>query len=96
MDLGAKYPNIHVSLVMPGVVATEFADNAKTPEDIRPDRPGRSAGAIQTADEVADSIAGVISNPVPEIYTNPESSEFAQAYFADVGGFEERIAAHSR
>ena len=97
MDLGAKYPNIHVTLVMPGVVATEFADNAKTPEEIRPDRPGRSAaGAIQTPDEVAEIIAGVINNPVPEIYTNPASSEFVQAYFADVGGFEERVASHRR
>jgi short-subunit dehydrogenase len=97
MDLGVKYPNIRVSLVMPGVVATEFADNAKTPEEIRPDRQGRTAaGAVQTADEVADSIAGVISNPVPEMYTNPASSELARVYFADVAGFEERVASHRR
>ncbi len=97
MDLSSKYPNIHVTLVMPGVVATEFADNAKTPEEIRPDRPGRSAaGAIQSPDEVAEVIAGVISNPVPEIYTNPVSAEFARSYYDDVGAFEERLASHRR
>jgi short-subunit dehydrogenase len=97
MDVHANYPNIHVSVVMPGVVATEFADNAKTPEEIRPDRPGRSAaGAVQTPDEVAATIAGVISNPVPEIYTNPASAELARIYYADVGGFEERVASHRR
>lgn len=96
MDLGVNYPNIHVSLVMPGVVATNFADNAKTPEEIRPDRPGRSAAGLQTADEVADAIAGVIKNPVAEMYTNPKSAELAQVYFADVGGFEERVASHRR
>ncbi|MFN2601848.1 MAG: SDR family NAD(P)-dependent oxidoreductase [Gemmatimonadaceae bacterium] len=97
MDVHAKYPNIQVSLVMPGVVATDFADNAKTPEAIRPDRPGRTAaGAVQTADEVAETIAELISHPVPEIYTNPASSELARVYYADVGGFEERVASHRR
>ena len=96
MDIRAKYPNIHVSLVMPGVVATDFATNAETPEEIRPDRPGRSAAGLQTADEVAATIADLINKPVPEIYTNPASSELAQAYFADVGGFEERVASHRR
>lgn len=96
MDLSAKYPGIHVSLVMPGVVATDFATTAQTPEEIRPDRPGRSAAGLQTADEVAESIAQVIASPVAEVYTNPSSSELAQKYFADVAGFEERLASHRR
>ena len=96
MDLGVKYPGIHVSVVMPGVVATDFATNAQTPEEIRPDRPGRSAAGLQTADEVAESIAQVIANPAAEIYTNPASSELAQKYFADVAGFEEMVASHRR
>jgi short-subunit dehydrogenase len=97
MDLRVGSPNIHVTLVMPGVVATDFAPNAKTPEAMRPDRPGRSAaGPVQTAEEVADKIAEVILNPVAEIYTNPASSEFVRAYFDDVAGFEDRLAQHRR
>lgn len=97
MDLHATSPDIHVSLVMPGVVATDFAPNAKTPEAMRPDRPGRSAaGTVQTAEEVADKIAELIASPVAEIYTNPASSEFVRAYFDDVAGFEERVAQHRR
>jgi len=97
MDVHTKYPDIHVSVVMPGVVATDFADNAKTPEEIRPDRPGRTAaGAVQTPDEAAETIADLINTPVAEMYTNPASSELVRAYYEDVGGFEERVASHRR
>lgn len=93
MDLRATHPNIHVSLVMPGVVATDFAPNAKTPDAIRPDLPGRStAGPVQTAEEVADRISDVITNPVAEIYTNPASSAFVRDYYGDVAAFEDRLA----
>ncbi len=93
MDLRASSPNVHVSLVMPGVVATDFAPNAKTPDAIRPDLPGRStAGRVQTADEVADNIADLITNPVAEVYTNPASSQFVRDYYNDVAAFEDRLA----
>lgn len=96
MDLRASHPNIHVSLVMPGVVATDFAPNAKTPEAIRPDVPGRSsAGPVQTADEVADRISDLIRNPVAEIYTNPASAQIVRDYYSDVAAFEDR-AVHRR
>jgi hypothetical protein len=78
---------------MPGVVATDFAPNAKTPEAIRPDLPGRStAGRVQTADEVADTISDLIANPVAEVYTNPASAAFVQDYYTDVAAFEDRLA----
>ena len=93
MDLRSGSPNIHVSLVMPGVVATDFAPNAKTPDALRPDLPGRrTAGPVQTADEVAEAIAGVIENPVAELYTNPASSQFVRDYYSDVAAFEDRLA----
>jgi len=97
MDLRASSPNIHVTLVMPGVVATDFAPNANTPDAIRPDRQGQTAaGNVQTAEEVADKIADVIANPVAEIYTNPASSGLVQAYYSDVAEFEDRVAQHRR
>ena len=88
MDIQPTHPDIHVSLVMPGVVTTDFAKNAlgdSTPSVVSP---GTSA---QTAEEVADSIAELIANPVPEIFTNPAQREIARAYYEDVGAFEERL-----
>ncbi len=86
MDLRREYPGIHVSLVMPGLVATEFAQNALggTPPGPPPSGPMQA----QTADEVAAAIASLIEHPVPEIYTNPVSAEIARRYYADVGAFE--------
>jgi short-subunit dehydrogenase len=97
MDLLARHPDIHVSLVMPGVVATEFAVNADTPDELRVDLPGRqNAAPIQTPDEVADFIAGVIENPVAESYTNSASQDLARVYSSDVGAFEARVVQQFR
>ena len=86
MDLAATHPGIHVTLVMPGLVTTDFAKNAVhgTP----PIRPGAGGAAPQTADEVAGVIAGVIDNPVAETFTNPALSAIAKRYLDDVGAFE--------
>jgi short-subunit dehydrogenase len=94
-DLRA-YPGVHVSLVMPGVVTTDFARNVRG--EIRPPinaaSPGASPMKPQTAEEVADRIVDVIHNPVAEVYTNPVSADLTRAYYADVGAFE-RAAAHA-
>jgi short-subunit dehydrogenase len=84
MDLREEYPDIHVTLVMPGVVTTEFARNVLG--EARP--PLLTAGQAQTAEEVAEVIALVIQNPVPEVYTNPASPEVVRRFYADPGGFE--------
>ena len=87
MDLRRQFPGIHVSLVMPGLVATEFQANSLggTP---MPPLPG---GPIQpqTADEVAAAIVSLIDEPQAEIYTNPAQREMVLRYFADVAKFEE-------
>ncbi|MEP7325359.1 MAG: SDR family oxidoreductase [Gemmatimonadota bacterium] len=87
MDLRREYPRIHVSLVMPGLVDTEFQKNALGGTPIPP-LPG---GPIQpqTADEVAAAIVALIDTPQAEIYTNPAQREMVQRYFADVAKFEE-------
>ena len=89
VDLARSHPGIHVSLIMPGLVSTEFARNAlgSTAASAPPWTPG-SAMQAQTPEEVAAAIAGVIEHPVAEIYTNPASATMAQRYFADVGAFE--------
>ncbi len=85
VDLREKYPDIHVTLVMPGMVATEFGRNALgSPADT----PIYSGPYVQKVEDVANIIAGAIDNPVPELYTNPASAGMAQRYFADVAAFE--------
>jgi NADP-dependent 3-hydroxy acid dehydrogenase YdfG len=93
VDLRARYPGIHVSLVMPGIVTTEFARNALGGVAPLPPPPVVSGGAQgamkpQTAPEVAAVIAELIANPVPEVYTNPASAAIARRYYEDVAAFE--------
>jgi NADP-dependent 3-hydroxy acid dehydrogenase YdfG len=92
VDLHSKYPDIHVSLVMPGLVSTEFARNAVGSTGGAPP-PWVAGGPMQpqSADEVASAIAGIIEHPVAEIYTNPASASMARRYFEDVAAFEEGL-----
>ena len=94
MDLRRDYPGIHVSLVMPGMVTTEFARNALggTPQVTWASRSGGGAGPqIQTADEVAAAIEGLIASPRDELYTQPGQPEMVVRYFSDVGAFEKGL-----
>jgi short-subunit dehydrogenase len=89
MDL-RDHPGVHVSLIMPGVVTTDFARNVRG--DVRPPITGGAPGGApmnaQTPEDVAERIAQVIHNPVAELYTNPASAELARRYYADVEAFE--------
>jgi len=86
MDLAASHPGVHVTLVMPGVVTTDFHKRAIGGSLGPP--PGRPGFEGQTAGEVAAAIAGVIDRPVAEIYTNPQHAAIAERYFHDVAAFE--------
>ena len=88
MDLRQRAPGVVVSLVMPGVVTTEFARNVRG--EPLPPVTGR-AGNTQTAEEVAEVIAALIREPRAEVYTNPASADLARSYLADVQGFEARL-----
>jgi short-subunit dehydrogenase len=83
VDLHAKCPAVHVTLVMPGLVTTAFQDNAIGGSPPLP--PGTPS---QTAEQVAAAIVKVIEQPVAEIYTNPQLAGLAIKYFQDVGAFE--------
>jgi short-subunit dehydrogenase len=85
VELAAKNPNVHVTLVMPGMVATDFARNAI---GAPPGTTSYSGSHVQTVEQVADVVAAVIEKPVAEVYTNPASAEMARRYFADVGAYE--------
>ena len=90
MDLRAAYPNVHISVVMPPMVSTDFGKNALygTP----PYAGGSRSGAVsQTAEEVAAAIVDLIDHPRAELYTNPGGAETVARYFSDVAGFEENM-----
>ncbi len=94
MEMRARHPGVHVSLVMPGVVLTDFTKNVVgTPR--APMRTGAALGGTvtqpQTADEVAAVIAQVIAEPTLETFTNPASSAQARDYALDLGAVEARL-----
>ncbi|MBC7541885.1 MAG: SDR family oxidoreductase [Candidatus Sericytochromatia bacterium] len=86
MDLSATYPDIHVTLVLPGVVLTDFAKNAVGGGQPLPTLTGPMTP--QTPEEVAAAIARVIEHPVAELYTNPAQHDLANRYVQDVAAFE--------
>ena len=83
VDLHAKCRDVHVTLVMPGLVSTDFAKNALGGSPPAPRMPP------QTPEEVAAAIVSVIDTPAAEIYTNPAQGAIAVRYFQDVGAFEQ-------
>ncbi|HTJ23192.1 MAG TPA: SDR family oxidoreductase [Gemmatimonadaceae bacterium] len=85
VDLQKTYPDIHITLVMPGMVATGFGQHALYSP---PGTPPYSGPYVQPVEDVAALIARVVEEPVAEVYTNPASASMAQRYFADVGAFE--------
>src|SRR5207249_2470358 len=84
VDLAAKYPDIRVSLIMPGLVTTDFARNAvgSSSATAPPWVAGGGGSGMkpQSPEEVAAAIAGVIERPVAEMYTNPASAGKARRY----------------
>ncbi len=76
MELRAGFPDIHVSSVHPGIVATEFGVNARHGGIDSRNMPG-----AQTAEEVAEVIASVIEHPRADVYTRPGAQQMVAAYF---------------
>jgi short-subunit dehydrogenase len=74
------HPGIHFTLVSPGVVRTEFGINA-----LHGGPDSRQLPGSQSAEEVAEVIAGVIAVPRPDVYTRPGSQAQIAAYYASVG-----------
>jgi short-subunit dehydrogenase len=88
MDLRAEYPNIHVSTVLPGLVSTDFAANAKFGAPL----PEAARAMAQTPEEVAAVMVALIDQPQAEVYTNPAVQiEHVKAYYADVEAFEKNL-----
>ena len=83
-DVAGK--GVEVSIVMPGLVATDFARNViGTPSAVAPQWAPNAAMKPQSAEEVADAVAELIEHPRAEIYTNPASPEMARRWFEGLG-----------
>jgi NADP-dependent 3-hydroxy acid dehydrogenase YdfG len=77
MELRESYPEIHVSTVSPGVVATEFGVHA-----LGGGVDSRQMPNAQPAEEVAGVIVDLIEHPRADVYTRPGMREWVVSYFA--------------
>ena len=77
MDLRAEVPGVHVTLVLPGVVATGFGTNARGGG-----ADSRTLPGAQPVDEVAQAIVDAIEKPVDEVYTRPAFAQTIAEYYA--------------
>jgi len=80
MDLAKDYPDIRVTCVMPGVVATDFGLNA-----LGGGMDSRTVPGAQSPEEVATLMADVIaSGRTGDVYTRAEGAERVLQYLRDL------------
>jgi NAD(P)-dependent dehydrogenase (short-subunit alcohol dehydrogenase family) len=86
----AGQPDIMVSNVLPGVVATDFGSNA-----LHGGPDSRSFPGAQPVGEVAELIADLIEKPRAELYTRPEFRAQVAGYYAaeDLAAVEAQMPA---
>jgi NAD(P)-dependent dehydrogenase (short-subunit alcohol dehydrogenase family) len=87
VDLARTHPDVHVTLVMPGLVSSDFQRNALGGTPAMP-----PVSEAQTVPEAAAALVRVIEQPAAEIYTNPAQAATVIRYFEDVGAFERETA----
>lgn len=87
MEVHAQYPNIQISLVSPGVVATDFGLRA-----LHGGPDSRALPNSQSPEEVAAVIAGVIESRRADTYTRPEFAKVIAGYYSgeDLDAIESR------
>ncbi len=85
VELRASDPDIRISVIHPGVVATEFGVRS-----LHGGPDSRHLPNAQPADAVADVIAGVIEHPRADVYTFPGAQKVVAGYFAaeDMAAYE--------
>ncbi|WP_291164442.1 SDR family NAD(P)-dependent oxidoreductase [Gemmatimonas sp. UBA7669] len=79
-EVQAEHPGIQFSLVSPGVVHTEFGNNA-----LHGGVDSRQLPMAQTADEVAAVIAQVIEDRRPDVYSRTGMAARVREYYAGLG-----------
>lgn len=79
-EVQATHPGIQFTLVSPGVVRTDFGNNARHGG---PD--SRSFPESQSAEEVALVIADVMESREPDVYTRKGAHDRIAGYYASIG-----------
>jgi NADP-dependent 3-hydroxy acid dehydrogenase YdfG len=79
-EVQETHPGIQFSLVSPGVVRTEFGKNA-----LHGGPDSRSLPDSQSAQEVAEVIAGVIESRKPDVYTRAGAHDRVVKYYDAIG-----------
>ena len=79
-EVQQTHPNIQISLVSPGVAYTDFGNRA-----IHGGPDSRSFPDGQTAEEVAEMIAGVIESRRPDAYTRAGARQRVLDYVGSLG-----------
>jgi NAD(P)-dependent dehydrogenase (short-subunit alcohol dehydrogenase family) len=77
VELKKQFPNIYATTVLPGVVATDFGNNAK-----HGGIDSRKMPDAQPVEEVGTIIADVIEKARAEVYTRPQMLQLAAKYFS--------------
>jgi NADP-dependent 3-hydroxy acid dehydrogenase YdfG len=87
MELRAEYPDIHVTTVHPGVVATSFGLNA-----LHGGMDSRKLPNAQAPEEVVTVMCDLLEHPRADVYTRPGAREMVAAYYAaeDMGAAESK------
>ena len=91
VELRATHPGIHVTVLLPGVVATEFGNNS-----LGGGVDNRKLPGAQPVEAAVAAIVDVIENPKPEAYTSPFIAEVIARYGREPEVVESEIAARLR
>ncbi len=83
MELRAAHPGITVTLVSPGVVATEFGTNA-----LHGGMDSRAFPGAQSADDVAAVILDAVLTRKIDVYTQPGGAATVRSYYDDIEAHE--------
>ena len=88
LELAASDPGIRVSVVHPGIVATEFGVRA-----LHGGVDSRQLPNAQSPEAVAEVIAGVVEDPRADVYTVPGAQQMVARYFSadDMALFEQQM-----
>ena len=92
VELRATHPGIHVTVLLPGVVATEFGLNSLGTGIVD----NRKLPGAQPVEGAAKAIVDVIEHPKPEAYTSPYIAELIARYQREPEVVEGEIAARLR
>lgn len=90
-DLRASYPDIQISLVLPGRVRSDFIEHMLGVKPGVNYYPKESGDMAHSPEEAAQYIVSLIEHPVPEIYIKPELAELAILYYQDKDAFAKKM-----